>query len=381
MNDQETLTDKFQRYLQEKKKEMFHLRHEAMTEMIYRVPNLLPDRYVFILTNLCNLRCSFCFQRKDPRKDSMKTEDWLNLAKQLPSYARVTLTGGEPFVFKGFDEIFTYIAKRFNCNIITNGLLLSEERINFLLSFPRLRVLSVSIDNIGNTARDVDPEKWARAEEMMRYFRKRRDELKSGCVLEAKTVVLDDNAGDLLDIHKYCVEDLLCDHHSFQFLKGSPTQHADFMFEFDDLLKKSHAPVYEKFDLIKEQLEEVRKYNLRTGHAAFLHPKIASLISEQPVSDIDFLNAEDHIKENYHPCKFPWSSVHINVDGNLFPCMAVPMGNVKEMPLPEIIHGKEFKRFKEMIRKEGSIEGCNRCGWLRPNANAKKARAVSCPGK
>ena len=50
--------------IQDKKKEMFHLKHEVLTEVIYRLPNLLPDRYTFVLTNLCNLKCHFCFQKK-----------------------------------------------------------------------------------------------------------------------------------------------------------------------------------------------------------------------------------------------------------------------------------------------------------------------------
>ena len=42
----------------------------------------------------------------------------------------------------------------------------------------------------------------------------------------------------------------------------------------------------------------------------------------------------------------PWSSVHINVDGNLFPCMAVSMGNVKNTKLSEIIFSDKFKKIQ-----------------------------------
>ncbi|MBI2549668.1 radical SAM protein [Candidatus Woesearchaeota archaeon] len=354
------------------KKEEFHDKHEAFTDKAYADGDLLPDRYVFVLTNLCNLRCSFCFQKKDPRKDAMTTEGWISLAKQLPEYARVTMTGGEPLAFRGFKEVFSYVAERFDCNMVSNGLLWKEELVDFVLSYPKFRVLSISIDNIGNTLRDVSPNQWKRAEEMMRYFVKKRDELNSGCVLEAKTVVLDDNAEDLLAIHKYCIEELGCDHHSFQFLKGSPIQHADFMFQFEDILKESHAVTYKKFDIIKQQLDLVRKYNLKTGKVAFSHPIIGSLMSENPLPNISYLNESRHIKGNYMPCKFPWSSVHINVDGNLFPCMAVSMGNVKETPLRDIIFGEQFTRFKRLIRDEGTVEGCNRCGWLRPIPNLRQ---------
>ena len=357
---------RFSELIEKKRKEAFHLKHEVLTRVIYHFPNMLPDRYTFVLTNLCNLRCYFCFQKKDLREDRMTLADWLHLAGQLPGYARVTLTGGEPLMFSGFDEIFTFIANRFDCNMISNGLLLNEKRVDFLLSFRKFRVLSISIDDIGNKNRDVNEKQWARTEEMMRYFALRRNQLNSPCVLEAKTVVLDTNASDLLAIHRYCMEELKCDHHSFQFLKGSPTQHADFMFSFEDILKKSHAPVYQKFDVIKDQLEKVREYNLKSGKTAFLHPKIANLNTAKPLPEIDYLNERDFIKSNYKSCQFPWSSVHVNVDGNLFPCMAVPMGNVKDTSLAEIIHGKDFVRFKDLIRKEGAVEGCNRCGWLRP---------------
>ena len=49
-------------------------------------------------------------------------------------------------------------------------------------------------------------------------------------LLDAKTVVLDDNSDDLFEIYKYLVEKLEIDTHSFQILKGSPVQHADIMF-------------------------------------------------------------------------------------------------------------------------------------------------------
>jgi len=348
-------------------KEQFHNKHEHFTNIAYNTTNILPDRYVFILTNLCNLNCGFCFQKKDFRKDSMKLQDWINLTEQLPEYARVTLTGGEPFIFPDFNKLFSYIAERFDCNIITNGVLLTEEKIDFLLAYPKFRVLSISIDNVNNTLRDVKPEQWQHVEKMMKYFVKKRNEINPSCILDAKTMILDENAKDLLEIHKYCVEELGCDNHSFQFLKGSPIQHADYMFEFEDILKKSRAVKYKNFDTIKEQLELVRQYNIRTGKVAYLHPKIADLVSNKKLPNINYINEVYHIKENFLPCKFPWSSVHINVDGVLFPCLAISMGNAKKTPLREIINNEIFDKFRGLIRKEGTIEACNRCGWLRPN--------------
>ena len=163
---------------------------------------LYPKRYCYVLTNLCNLSCSFCFQDRKKQKNSMTGEDWIKLTDQLPEYARVTLTGGEPIVFKDFKKVFDHVAKKFECNIITNGILLSEELIDFLLEYKNFKVLSISIDNINNTLRDVKIDKWKHVEKMMHYFYEKKSRIRNDCTLDSKTTVLDDNAEDLLQICK-----------------------------------------------------------------------------------------------------------------------------------------------------------------------------------
>ena len=51
-----------------------------------------------------------------------------------------------------------------------------------------------------------------------------------------------------------------------------------------------------------------------------------------------------HISHNFGYA--PWGRVYINVDGNLFPCMAVAMGNVKDEKLRDIIFSERFMKFK-----------------------------------
>ena len=353
----------FSQKLEEKQK--FHNEHEAFTERAYNTEGLLPDRYVFILTNLCNLKCSFCYQKRDHRNDVMTSDDWIDLAGQLPEYARVLLTGGEPLVFKEFRRVFSYVAERFSCNMITNGVLLTEDIIDYLLSFPNFKVLSLSIDDIGSKNRGFTSRQWEHVVKMMEYFRRRRDELGSTCTLDVKSLLLDENAKDIFKLHKYMVEQLGVDTHVFQLLKGSSIQHSDHMFDFDDILQRTPAPVYDNFDIIKDQIEKVRQYDLKEGKMSFLHPKIVSLVSEDPLDRMDLLNKKSFVKKDYSACKFPWSSAHINFDGTIFPCLAVSMGNVKETSLSKIINGEKISRFRNTLRKEGTVEACNRCGWLK----------------
>jgi len=363
----------------EKCEQTFHERHESLTDRIYRTGGMLPDRYVFILTNLCNLSCPFCYQDRKRRPDALAAEDWIRFAGEIPDYARVTLTGGEPLLFPRFREVFRHVSERFDCNLLTNGLLLDEDLIEELLSSPRFRVLSVSIDDIGNTARKVPPERWERLVGLLRHFVRRRDRLGSSCLLDIKTTILDETAEEIPAIHRHCVEVLSCDTHVFQFLKGSPLQHADRLFSFDDALAPRAAPTYAKFDRIIEGLEAVREYNLRTGSVAYLHPKVASLDGAEPLPDLSYLNQSAFPRERFRPCRFPWSSVHVNVDGHVFPYMAISMGNIRDTSLAGINGGAAFARLRQALREQGLLEGCNRCGWLRPIDDPESPRGVGAP--
>ena len=344
----------------------FHNNLLEFTDYAYEHENVLPHRYVFVLTNRCNLKCSFCFQEKKVINSNMKFDDWVNLLEQIPQNSRVTLTGGEPLIFPNFIELFRVVASKVQCNIISNGLLLSYELIDEILKYDNFKVLSISIDNIGNTIRDVSSKEWSGLEDKLRYFVKKRDALKSECVLDIKTTILDENAKDLFEIYRYCMENLRCDTHGFQFLKGSYLQHSDKIYDLDKIYEKSSAYVYKEFNEIKKQLKYIQKYNQANSKKSFLHPKTASLIQDESLDQLDILNSENMNYKDFKPCKFPWSSVHINYDGNLCPCMAISMGNVKDMSLQEIIFGEAFSEFKAIIKKESLVEGCNRCGWLKP---------------
>jgi len=344
-----------------------HKRHEQLTDTIYESSGMLPSRYVYILTNLCNFSCPFCFQYRKKTKDPMTKEDWLKVTSQIPDYARVTLTGGEPLVYKGFTEILEGITENNDCNIITNGALLTEQWVDILLQHPRLKVISISIDDVGNKSRQLKPGMWENIVRNISKFREKRTRAGAETILDIKTIVLDENAEELFNIYKYCVEELRCDTHAFQFLKGSHLQHADTMYEFDEIYKIPEPSVYKNLEIIYRQLEKVREYATKNNQRSYLHPIVGKMQSSSSLPDINYLNEVEFNQSNYQACKFPWSSVHINADGHLFPCMAISMGNVKEQSLESIIQGETFKKFRKVIKEQGTVSGCHRCGWLRPN--------------
>ncbi len=342
-------------------------RRQDLARSKYLENDIFPHRYVLVLTNKCNLRCSFCFQDKSHLPGSLDLDGWKKIIDQLPEGSWVTLTGGEPLAFKKFKEIFTYITDRFKCNLISNGVLLNNDIIELLLSEKNFSTMSISVDNIGNTVRDVKPFQWEHAENMMRLFSDRKKNYRDDVILDTKTVVLDTNAEDLLDIHKYCIEDLQSDTHSFQFLKGAPIQFSDLLFDYEEMFKEVESHRYEKFDVIKHQLKLISEYNAKNNKIGYLHPKFEDIneVKTFDNTDVEKLNITKHDPSLFKPCMAPWESVHINTDGNLFPCMAISMGNVRDKPLKEVLNSEVFKKFRNDIKKYGTVPGCNRCGYLK----------------
>jgi len=351
------------------KKQIFHLNHEVYTQLAYRLPFLPPYRHVFVLTNLCNMNCKNCFQEKDSGSKGLTKEQWIDLSNNIPSFSRVTITGGEPLIFPHASDILAEIAKRHQCNLITNGTLLTKELVDLLLSLPKFRILAVSIDSLMTgkaNIRGYTERQWADLENNLKIFIRRRDAARSGCMLEIKTLILDENAEELFDIHKYCMEVLKADHHTFQFLKGSPLQHSLRTVALEEVFKVSCAPVYKKFDIVVREINKIKEYNIKNKKVSFLHPLISDICTQKPIADFSYLNAERFEPRNFKHCRFPWSSVHINYDGEVFPCLSVALGNVKEKTLNEILHDRPYKDFLQAMKKNRLFQACNRCGWLRP---------------
>ncbi len=351
----------------ENKSHKFWNHHQKKMYDAYTKNYIYPNRYVFVLTNLCNLRCEFCFQARAKRKDALNTSDWLDLIDQIPNDSRITLTGGEPFVFKGFKEVYKKVIKKHYCNIISNGTLFNNENIEFILNSEKLKVLSVSIDEIFSKNRGVTDVQWKRTIDGINYFHKLKEEKKNNVSLDVKAVIMDENASDLFELNKFAFEELRADTVSYSFLKGSSIQHSDYEVPYEKIYDNYNAYEYKNFNNILSELYKIREYNKKNNKYSFLHPNIFNINDGDQEISINYINNKEHNKNFFKPCMSPWGSVHINVDGNIFPCMSISIGNIKNQSLKEILTGQIFNNFKEHIKKKGTVSACNRCGYLKPN--------------
>jgi len=88
-----------------------------------------------VITNKCNMDCTFCYARKN--SEDQEYEFDLGYIKHLKtvlppvSFNSVVFSGGEPFIY--FDKV-KQLRQEFNrCNIYTNGALVDESVVEWLL--------------------------------------------------------------------------------------------------------------------------------------------------------------------------------------------------------------------------------------------------------
>lgn len=110
------------------------------------------------LTHRCNLKCIHCFQDSSPdcRKfEELSCDEWIRIFDQLEQskVQSVMISGGEPFFYKHFTELFSHIvSKKLNYSVLTNATLISQRDINALSQ--KNVALSISLDGFSEELHD-----------------------------------------------------------------------------------------------------------------------------------------------------------------------------------------------------------------------------------
>ncbi len=105
----------------------------------------IPISGTFELSPICNLSCKMCYVRKTPAEVAAHSrplvtlEQWKQIADEAfdSGMLFLLLTGGEPFLWQDFKELYTYLAhKGFVISINSNGTLISDEMLELLKENP-----------------------------------------------------------------------------------------------------------------------------------------------------------------------------------------------------------------------------------------------------
>lgn len=130
---------------------MKYLKPANFTELWKKsIENKVPLKVDIELTNMCNLKCKYCYV--DFNKpidieniDYKKTIEMLDELKEMGTLF-ITITGGEPTLHPNFKDILKHALKnKFYVRVLTNGSALDEDEIKELNEISKNGLLSIDI--------------------------------------------------------------------------------------------------------------------------------------------------------------------------------------------------------------------------------------------
>lgn len=103
----------------------------------------VPMHGTFELTPFCNLNCKMCYvhlnRNQVKASECLGAEQWKHLIDQAVEAGMMdaVLTGGECLTFPAFDEVYLHLQEKgIRVSVLTNGTLLSSERVSFFKKHP-----------------------------------------------------------------------------------------------------------------------------------------------------------------------------------------------------------------------------------------------------
>lgn len=329
---------------------------------------IMPLRYTLELTYRCNLACPYCYVGEDRNKSELTTQEWFNIIDQIPFYALVTIIGGEVVLRKDFLPIFERTSKKTmgKVNVVSNGVLLTEEIIDSFIK-NKLLMLSVSLDGYGVTHDEnrCKPGIFDKIINNLELFNSKRVNKKP--IVDIKTVVLENNLDDLVKLYKLCAE-MKLDFFSISFKRNCGLRQNSVLREtFNEEFYAQEYPIEPYFDM--EHFKEV--YNELESVSKQSETKLRWAPKFKPTGDIKtiekFFNlGKTKIDEIYHPCLYPFSNMLITPEGDVYPCLSLNIGNVKNRKIIDVFNETKFRCFRKNLKASKVFNSCQMCCELLP---------------
>lgn len=355
---------------------LFDIARDGWAKLSYRFNSgkaLMPLRYFLELTYLCNLNCPYCYVGEERVKNELTAAEWAKVIEQIPFYSFVTLVGGEPLVRKDFIEIMGAVSKKTfgKFNLVTNGVLLNEEISKAMLK-ANMMLLSVSLDGYGEN-HDKNRGKEGIFDTIISNldnFQKLKGARKKPMV-DIKTIVLENNLDDLPKLYKLAA-DMDFDFLSISFLRNNDLKQNSILREtFGEEFYAPKYPIERYFDLehFEEVYKEIQSMSKKSKVKVRFSPKFDGGDEIGKIKRFFTMPAQTPIDEIYEPCLYPYSNMMINPAGDVYPCLSLKIGNVREGRLIDIYNQPKFRCFRKNLKCSKVFEACQMCCELKVREN------------
>ncbi|MFH1453371.1 MAG: radical SAM protein [Armatimonadota bacterium] len=337
------------------------------------VEGLYPSTVWLSLTNKCNLLCTHCKLRR-PEKDNLKAAAKHDISDKvfekvktqvLPFIKKIYLGGNsysEQLYADKWNYFFDEIAKfPVEIYIITNGTLLTEERINKFID--KEITLSISIESIKRELyEDMRGKFYDKVFSMLEYAcRQKKEKSKDKAGIRFGVTLFRDNIYELTEMidlaHKLGMTGINASHFSPQF----ESQREQSLIYHKELYNRIYDEAMEKAKKLGIDLDLPYKFNILR-------------INEKEVKVKESL---EH--KNY--CPWPWKGASINHEGKVMPCCGSGsvMGDLNKNDFTDIWNGKKYRSLRETIGTKNPPDYCRGC-ITRTNGQISNAKMLSAIG-
>ncbi len=324
--------------------------NRSLTKFLYskahRSP--FPLSMTFELSPLCNLSCKMCYVRESPveiaghGRSMMTLDAWKRLADEAFNEGTlfVLLTGGEPFLWKDFRDLYEYLHnKGFLVSINTNGTLINEDTVRWLQKYPPARI---NITMYG--ANDATYERLCGVSGMYTKVTENIERLlQAGIRTKLNTSMTPYNVQDMEHIIRFSKEHgLLYDVTTYMF---PPVRRHEQEFKAGVRLSPAETAQY-RIHLKKLEMSE-SDFHLYLAN-------LANGIAPPPGLDVSCIDPIDGTVS----CQAGKGSYWVTWDGLLIPCGMVPhpAADLKELSLKRAWNMISEETAK--IRTSGVCENC-----------------------
>ena len=303
---------------------------------------------------MCSIMNEIAARENNCKNTELNQDEIIGIIDQLPLKSNITFTGGEVFLKKGIEEIIRKTTTKHNVTIATNGLLLSKhaemvmktgvQAIGVSLDGPpelhnRIRNVRNAFDHLKNSIQII-----------LKYKRKYKS---TNPRIFVNSVILRDNYSRLPEVVKI-VKSLGLRSCSFQILDLSLNRSG---IEPNGNLNLSKNPLkaIEKIDplQLKESLLKIVKEGKSHGVEIRFSPELT--IDEI----VEYY--QGNFNRNNWKCSTPWNTMRISPYGDVYPCVNLLVGNVKNYKLDELWNHPTYLQFRRDLKKVSLYPACVGC--------------------
>lgn len=270
----------------------------------------LPQNVDVVLTTKCNLACVFCKAYDTSGAKYLSIENFEKVARQLFPTARLLsiCSGGEPYLHKGLEDVLRIAhSYRVPTWVLSNGMLLKEERIRTIVREELISQHGFSVDGIKAStveALRLNAKLDRILENIEMLISIREDEGKKEPTIVIRYILMRCNIEELPDAI------------SHWGATGINVIDCNYLSLCNDIDKQES--LYFHQDLMEKVFAEARQI-------AADYPRL--VVNLPPT-----IRQQQALQDKPRNCESLWDFVCINADGQVFPCYCtlgvLNMGNI-----------------------------------------------------